>query len=200
MKLDVTKDVKEVERLFRDLSSRDINRVTAYGINDTLADIKKEVAPIVHREISESTGITKSGVNRALRIYRAKAYDTYGSIRVRGGPIPLIYFGARKVEQGVSYKDGQKRVTLEGAFIAKAPNSKARNVWKRTGRPKVVTRKGRYAGTGIKREPIAKQYGPSLPDKFSTETVQGSMNAVGARQWPVRFGAAFESFLRKRGK
>lgn len=113
-------------------------------------------------------------------IKTSKAYDakTVYTITTKGKTPGLQYYDAKQSGKGLLRKttvlvrkDRGKKVVTAG-FMAATPQGQMA-IWKRTGEPKRLTTKGRYAGTKIKREPIKRLLGPS---------VVGMMNQVGVEE------------------
>ena len=119
---------------------------------------------------------------------------------VRGQGIALREFGARQTRRGVSVLvlRGGGRKIVKGAFMARGYGGNLQ-VFQRTGQAKRLMKAGRYAGTGIRREPIEKLYGPDVYSQYVKDAIQ----QVGANTWrdrlPIELDRESEFALRRAG-
>jgi hypothetical protein len=190
MKIDITADFNKA---LKTLEPRHVRRATSRAINRTLTSARKQSAPVLHKRFK--TALTIGKVRQAMRLLKSKATYLRGSIVIDGKPIPLIQFAARAVAEGVSFNSGAGRKIIKGAFIGKMPGSNKKQVWKRTGRAKVIATKGRYAGKKFKREPIKRLFGPSLPVEFLSDDVQKVIAQEIRKVWPAQFKREYEYAL-----
>lgn len=195
--LDIDTDFNKVNKMLSGMAKKEVSRAAARAINRTLPAIKKEAAPELLKQLGVGIGITQAGLRKAMKIKRARANNLIGMIITSGRRLPLIRFGARKVKTGVTHTAWGKRQTLQGAFIAQGTGARGKQVFKRTGGSKRLMTKGRYAGTGIKREPIEKKYGPSIPGEFLDKDVLKAMDRIGRVKWPINFQRELNFYLKK---
>ena len=201
---DVRKDFKQAEKMLNGLRTVEVKKAANSALNKTITTVRKEAVPVLHAEIGKGTGITKSGLKKALILKRSTQRTLIAAIRVSGRPMPLIRFGARKSKEGVRHNAWGKRQTAKGAFIARGVTQKGGNdsrtgkqVFVRTTRPKVKTKQGRYAGTNIERTPIRKLWGPSLPKEFLDKRMITEMDKLGKRYWPKNFKVAIDFYTKQ---
>lgn len=190
LQINITSDFKKAIKM---LDEKNAKRAMSRAINRTLPAARKSATPTLYNKFESS--LTKAKLRQLMRITRANPRKLAGSISVSGGPIPLINFGAREIQSGVSFKSGSSRKVIEGAFIAKMPGSNKKQVWKRTGRAKVFAKQGRYKGKTFKREPIKRLFGPSLPMEFMTDDVQKAIAGEIRKTWPAFFKRELDYYM-----
>jgi hypothetical protein len=117
-------------------------------------------------------------IKQKITIVRAATGKPYVTIRVYGSSIPLIHFGARKTNSGVSVSVKYGRKLIKGAFIATMPSGH-QGVFVRTGNlHKKIN--GQWHGL-----PIKELFGPSVPVAFSNNIVQQALNKLIREKFPA---------------
>ena len=173
--LDEVKDMLDPKRL-KKVITRTLNKVGTQALN------------AASREIRSVYNIKKARLDAGLKLTKVALATSWENsaviISARGKPLGLQNFGARQTRKGVTVlvrKDRGRKV-VEGGFMGKGVSfgehglgaggiGTTNLIWKRTGDAKRPMSKGRYAGTGILREPIQKLN--------MTDTV-GMMNVIGS--------------------
>ena len=173
--LEDVKDMLDPKRL-KKVVTRTLNKVGTQALN------------AASREIRDTYNIKKARLDAGLKLTKVAASATWENaaviISARGKPPGLQNFGARQTRKGVTVlvrKDRGRKIVQDG-FMGKGVSFGEHGrgagetgtvdlIWKRTGETKRPMSKGRYAGTGILREPIQKLN--------MTDTV-GMMNVIGS--------------------
>lgn len=132
----------------------EIPRALTRALNRTLSEANTAAA----RALAEDTGLSQSRVKQNLIATKATFDTLAATLTLSGRRIPLLDFGARQTNKGVSYRIGAKgRGTVLHAFLATMASGHE-GVFAR--RPWAVSRRmgpGVYHGL-----PIVELHGPSL--------------------------------------
>lgn len=165
----LTIDVRELQDLGKHLEevAKEHPKIMARALNHTGG----VVTTAVRRQVASQMGVKQAVVRNGMRTKRASPDDQSFAIIGHGRPMSEKLFGPRQTKAGVTTMSWGKRTLLRGTFIG--PGKLGGHVFSRTGE-KVVPEKGRWKGTGVKREKIEKKWGPAIPK----EMVRGETKAV----------------------
>lgn len=163
----IAEGLKELERDMRKAATV-VSRAEARG----LKRVGVTVAARQARAVVQTVNLKISTVKAAVRTKRQPSADRLEIVfEVTAKAISLVEFDARGSWKGASVKvlraSGRKKV--RGGFLTPTPQG-ARQIWKRTGQPKRLMTKGRYAGK--RREPIKNLFGPSILSQYLKESIQ----------------------------
>jgi|GEM_PF-1286696 len=146
--LNVKADYKAMLRDMDNVQRRIAPAAAAAALNKTGATARTSATRTLAREKKVSP---QRLVRDRLTLRKAHRNALTVTIALTKLTIPLIELGEpRQTRSGVRVK----RHDVPGGFVATSPSGH-RGVFRRTGAQKRLTRQGRYAGTGILREPIA---------------------------------------------
>ncbi len=120
-----------------------------------------------------------SSIKNKLIIKRASNGNAVVQIKCSGRPIPLIEFGARETQSGVSVSVKGGRKVIRGAFIATMPTGH-KGVYERSGKQHKKNNKGKWSGL-----PIKELFGPSIPAAFGNEIVQAVLVKLIREKFPT---------------
>jgi hypothetical protein len=150
------RQLAEVNAMLADINNGAARAMTR-AINRTLDGVRSQVVKRVAKEIN----LTQKVIREHTATLRATPDKLTGLVRVTGQPIPLIDYGARKTQRGVTVrvrKQGERELFPE-SFIAAMPN-------KRGGGHTGVFRRA-WTGAGrVGRLPIEERYGPGVAMVF----------------------------------
>ena len=153
-----------------------VERVCMRAINDGLAGMKTDASSEIRAEIN----LTKSVVDATFKTVKASTTSLSGVFASTGKPVPLIEYGARQTQQGVSVqvKRGNPRSVVVGAFIATMKSGHKGVFWREWHQAirKPVNRNIPYGKLPKQyRLPIAQRFGPRVPDILSNEPVMAAV-------------------------
>ena len=166
----------------------------ASALNKTALKSRTEVSVQIRKvwtvkagEIKESSWFIRA---RQLAWSKPSAQIIYS-----GRKLGLYHFSPRVGKKGVTVKPLVRKARSPAmhesgrkGFYREYMGGK--NIWARTGEPKREMKKGRYAGTGIKREPITVLKVRSIPQMI-TKRVMRSLDAQIADDFPRIFDNEF---------
>jgi hypothetical protein len=147
----------------------------------SIISVRRATGTESRRAVSATYSLTQQYVSTVQRIRPGGSLGFVISGVNR--PIPAVHYGARALARGgvaVAFRRG-RRVVIESAFAGEAPQG-GRKLWQRTGDPKRIATKGRYAGRGIRREPIDVLVGPSPADHLRNRAVRERLNGFFVRR------------------
>jgi len=175
-----------------------INKVTKSAFTEAKRGISKDTG-IKQFQIS---GRAKDGVKSVLKMTKANKNRAVGAVYATGGRIGLGRMGARwdKRKPGASYLTrGGKRRIIPGSFMVNRPGGKL--IFKRIpGAAKVVPSRGPYKDRNIKRQPLVKLKGPSIPKVFSRKRVLDPVIQKINDEWGKQMNGALFVQLKRRNK
>ncbi len=157
------------------------------SMNNTMQGVRTDVSSEIRAIIT--TG--KSDVDKSIGITKANKETLSGAVVISGRLLPLLDFGARQTQKGVSVqiRKDHKRAVLSGAFIATMKSGHKGVFWReyhkkgqrlgkteqRISRSGYIfnTKTGRYfPARALPREyrlPIHELFGPRVPDYLGDE-------------------------------
>lgn len=157
----------------------------------------------VSRLVRQTYNIKARSISTGVRLIRRKKGQIHERVLLyTGTAIPLNRFSpltkrvtsARGPRVGVTVrvrKDRGRRL-VTGGFLADVNGPKV--FVRRPGAAKVKPSKGRYAGTGILRQPVDRQFSVSVPGTVAHESVLKEINRVVVEQAPIEFNRAMNFF------
>jgi hypothetical protein len=168
---------ESLDRLARtvELNQKEYRKQIRIVVNKAGTNLKSQWA----KEISKHVAVLQRDAKQTLTVNRPPTSDASPKVKINqpfDRKIPLKKFKPKQTDSGVEYKISKKtsgsgkgsKGFIPGAFMGPKPGTMfARfgrgHVWARNpGEAKIAPKKGRYAGTKIKRQPIYKKYGPRL--------------------------------------
>lgn len=191
--------LENLESIRKQYDPKIVDRALSTAMTRTAMKARTAVSRLVRQTYNIKARHIRTGV-RLIRRKRGQAHERV--LLYTGTAIPLNRFdpltkrvlSARGPRVGVTVrirKDrGRKLVT--GGFLADVNGAKV--FIRRPGAAKTTTSKGRYAGTGIKRQPIDRQFSVSVPGTVAHQSVLNEINKVVAEQAPIEFNRAMNFF------
>ena len=140
-----------------------IERAVTRAINKTAVAARTKVV----RRIAAETSLLQKSIRKAVTLRRASWRVWQALIRIRGRPLPLLWFRARQTRSGVTFalRRGEGRKTASHAFIQTMPATGHRGVFRRFGpKRRVVSQK---TGRSRLAQPIKELRGPSISEVFT---------------------------------
>lgn len=150
--------------------------------NDVLGGVRTESTRLIYNKVMLKSAV----IRKHFSLNKMQKDDLSADISCVGKPVPLISFGARQINKGVSVKvlRAGKRDTVRHAFVAKMPSGHTGVFWRERnirggGRWKVGKRivlpswDASRAGAALRRLqlPIRQLYGPRVPDIFDDDEI-----------------------------
>ena len=172
---DMSNIINSLARLQRDVVDKAVPRAL-----NKVADQVKTAAARSMRDAGYKLpiGIIKKG----LSTYKASQGSLTAKVIASGRPIPLISYGARQTDSGVSVDVLNGRKMIPGAFIATMPSGH-KGVYIRMGAMhKRVQKAGRVSYSGL---PIKELFGPSVPNGLSSDAVRASLEQLIRDRFPA---------------
>jgi hypothetical protein len=186
-------DLRRVQSMLADIKGA-APRVATRAINKTMTGTKTDTSTAIRAEITAK----KSAVDKTIKITRATDNNPTAYIASTGKPLPLMDYGARQTNKGVSVqvrKDRTRKVVPQtfietmktghkGVFWRKWHQNKAARMSKteaainRSGYVWSAKRNRYIAISSLPREyrlPMEERYGPRVPDIMSNEPVMKSI-------------------------
>jgi hypothetical protein len=183
----------QARALFGDLITE---RAATSAINKIAAQTKTQIS----REIRQVFNVKAAAVKDAITVRRARIGGTEAFVIGTGARIPLKYFDAKKNARGIITtkvrKAGGRKPWPHAFFIASIGD----NVFTRQDVPKRLTTRGRYAGTGIKRQPIKKRFSVSIPQMIGNDEVVQRILANAQAIAPGIFQHEVEFYVSRYGR
>lgn len=168
IKLDTSRLVKAMEPL-----KLNMGKVLAKTMKETGGELKTEASRAIRERYNLSASRVREGLTMVSNVDGI-------ALKGEGRPLGLQHFDARvskgKARQvSVRVLKAGGRKNIKGGFMAQGL------VWRRDlKKGKVYPKKGRYVGTGIKRQPLEKLPGPSVGAMLLND------NTVLAVKWKLR--------------
>ncbi len=214
VKIDV-EGMLEVKDLFRYLGAN-APRAIMRGINRTLAGVRTDMTA----ETTAVLNVAAKTVRDTISLRKAYQYNLSADATSKGRPLPLVNFGARQTQTGVSVKvlKGSTRTAIKHAFIA-AMKSGHKGVFWRTwrGSSGKTTKMERAIGrsgyvynskTGAfipvaalprkYRLPIEERFGPAVQDILKRPAVIGTVQLKAGERLVKNMEHETKQFLRQR--
>lgn len=169
--LDISADVKEAERLCKELEQRAVAIAAYRGINDTLTTLRKEGA----QEIKKQHPALRSGhIKQNIRLQKAHPNRLSGAIETSGKPLSLKLFGLS--------------VQAKRGLVTARIGTGKRGAVSYHGRKAFIVQ--RYDGEVFVRKhatgrQIRRYRGPSLPGVFRAQGKK--FTAIANQRWPRAF-------------
>ena len=190
----ITADLKKMEKVYVRTSNMALNAV----IDKAFTQIKREITA----DSGIKPGQFASGSKRILFKKKSKISTMKGSVFATGKRVPIGRMGAKRIKKvGVSFLNKRgTRTTIPKAFILK-----------RGGGPLVLKRiesaakrlpitEGSYRQNGksykerkIKRQPLKKLLGPSIPKIMSRSFMARVMSQLMTEEWPRQYERALRA-------
>ena len=175
-----------------DLSIDQVKTATFRAINKVATSGRASASKEIR---STGYGIKAAAVKKAISISKATKADLNAIVRAKGRPIPLIAYGARKTQAGVSVNVLHGRKIIRGAFIATMPSGH-RGVFVRvdsaagralggSNRKGAHITRGRYRSQDRHGLPIDELFGPSIPAAFKSTAVMDAVTATMRQRFPT---------------
>lgn len=174
IQLDVTGDLKQVERHLNKLQRSAVPKAANRALNRIVGPTKTKAAS----SITKQTAFKSKEVRDHLIVRRSNWRTLKASITAERYSPNLIHYGAIKAGRGVKAKPYRKRRVFKGAFIA----NQGRTVFKRT---------------SPRRLPIKKVYGPSVRAEFKRDDIRRIYATKAAQRWRPEFYQALNYFISK---
>jgi hypothetical protein len=188
------KGLRELERDYRRAAS-----LTASAEARGVRRVSTTIVAKQSRAITQRLNLKVTPVKKAIVTLKKPTAENLRLVHeVRGEGISLISYGGRGSwkKATVVVLRGSGRKTVRGGFLTKAPEGGAQ-IWKRTGAAKRRMQKGRYKGK--LREPIAKQWGPSILSQYVRDDVQKVGRDTFLERVPVEVGREVDNVLKRAG-
>lgn len=128
-------------------TTKQMRKAEVRALNKTLRWVLKNVV----RNISKEAKVAQKLIRQRVRAFKATARNRSG--RVWAGLDPIAAHRLGKVRQLKRGGVRAGRHKFNDAFIHTSSRGNV-TIFQRTGEAKRTTKRGRYAGTGIKREPV----------------------------------------------
>lgn len=175
-----------------------INRITRNAFSRSVKLVAKDTG--VQQQAIR--GSKKKNLTSLLSVRKATKRSPVGAVFSTGKRIGLGRMNARwdRRKAGASFINKRGvRTIVPGAFIVSRPGGKL--VYKRIkGAEKVIPKRGRYAGKGIKRQPLVKLKGPSIPKVFSRKYIQKEIAILIEKSWSIEMNRSIGVNLRRKFK
>jgi hypothetical protein len=196
IKLELEKNFKDVQKAFNPTL---VEKALMSAVNKTSAKAKTRVS----KEIRSVWNIKAKDVNRHSKLLRARrgAYHK-ATLLYTGKKFGLINFSPSVLKSGVvkvkvlKTEGRQQAVHEKGAPGFIASFNKGRQIFARSGGAKRQAKKGRYAGTKSRREPIVKLAASSVPEMIHRNTVAELRSEV-SKEFPVIFDREYNFYRSK---
>lgn len=185
LSLNVTADVREVERMLSRLGRKEVPAAAAAALNKVGATVRSRAV----KSISAQTKVKQKLVRQEVKVvWKANRRDLRTIVRASRRGINLIEFvtpskriwGAFHRRKGVVANAWGQRKTYKGTFIGYGPRS-GKNVV--------------YVRTGKARNRLQHVRGPSIPKAFLNDVTQTVMLQVGRERWGIEFDRALQRRL-----
>lgn len=135
------RQLDEVQRVLRAIP-RGWQTAASRAINKTALTVRSKIV----KKIREYMPIKQKEIRKKVTLKKATRTFLEAIIRIKGGRIPLIDFGARQTAKGVTYKLQGRKHRLVHAFIGTMLSGHT----------------GVFERTGLSRLPIRERFGPSV--------------------------------------
>lgn len=174
IRVSVKLDIDRARREFASLG-KEVNKAAIRALERVATTARKEA----DQEIRKRLNLKSATVKEALRIVKGRP-RLYVDIVASGKPIALKGYGARTTKRGATFQVGRNQ---------------PRRVYKRQGRTGVIipslgahvfVRTGPNP-PGPQEAPIAKVYGPSIPQYFVSRFVRERMLKVARERFAIEF-------------
>lgn len=162
-------------------------RIVDQAVKSTLDKAARKVRTAITKEVRKDYAIKATAVKQSLTTHRLSPGASEVYIFSAGHRLSLKRFVVgRPNRRGVAVKirKDRGRQRLQGAFIVPSLGG---HVYRRTGEPKRLTRHGRYATSGIQREPIKKLWSLSIPQMVASRHVMDAIQAQADEAIPRLF-------------
>lgn len=149
-------DLKKVEQMLGHIKGM-VPKVISRAYNDTMKGVKTDTASEIYKVIN----ISSSSIKKCIQIHPSSPSSLAGSVEITGRLLPLLAFGAKKTQRGVSVKvrrDAARKV-IPGTFIATVKSEAQRDIIDFQGHEGVFWRK--WHGSTGKLSKIDRQIGRS---------------------------------------
>lgn len=167
--------------MLTDVQQRRLPAAIVRTLNLTAQQTRNAVAKDLSKEMGETTGLSRTGFKKAIRLLKAKRSLLVATLVAGGSAIPLLQFGARQVRVGVSAAPMAKRRTFKGAFISRMPSGH-RGVFRRRTRQRL---------------PIREMFGPPIPKVFLSGPILRAMRTVASQRWRINFDRELRRILHR---
>lgn len=168
--------IKEAQRALADIP-KGVEKAASRAINYGLSRVRTKISTTVRKEYNVSAATVK----QTLKIRKATYRNLRGEAKSEGRPIRLTNFGASKGK-------GMKLKWKGGRTVFAAVQVKKRGGYKRllhsffmsVGHPALYHRERK------ERNPIEREYGPSVPQMIGNPAVLKQIEAEGRRAYQQR--------------
>lgn len=207
MKVKITSNIKRFKNMVNGVPDKIVIPSVVQALNRAGRDGKRAA---IRRTVSV-TGVSRSVIGGNKRLgNRARISGGTGRAKATRKNLSYALFVRTEKPVKISKAFGSRSLRRlssldRGSFFARMPDSGKASYWKRTGRPKTVPRKGRYAGSVIKtgpkagrpitREPIEELTIPLHP--HGTNAALDGFDMVSARVLPIEFQRSANKRLSK---
>ena len=192
IRIDVKAEVEAAQKNLDDLQKRQVRRAAARALNRTGQQVRTRAV----RDTAKTMGLTGKRVREAITLFKANPNALHAEVKAKGQPISLKEFKARQTRKGVTAKIMGERTLYRHRFMIQSLGG---HVFEREGE-KRLAKKGRYAGTNIKRQPIRKLWGPSVPAVFLMDNINKALRDHAGERWRLNFDRELQFYLNRINK
>lgn len=149
--------------------------------NDVLAGVRTESTRAIFNKVTLKSAV----IRKHFKLNKMSTADMSADVECSGGPLPLINYGARQVNKGVSVKllKAGKRDTIRHAFVTtvgahtgafwREENIRGKK-WPVGMRRTLPSPKGKNDPMRKFQLPIKQLYGPAVPDIFNDDDIMAA--------------------------
>ena len=150
------------------------NKAISRALNRTARSVRTRAK----REISHISGLKSSFINSKITVHHSTQYKLSAEIEARTRGIFLSQLpGARQTTRGISYRGGERTISVAHAYIAGG-----KSYMRRTASSVGLKPQGRYGLVG--RLPVRYVWAPNLVVIFGSRKLLDYMDERAAEQWP----------------
>lgn len=160
--VDLTIDVKSVERMLFGVEKKAVPKAAGQALNRVIGTVRTRSV----RQVSKETGLKQAAMRRHMRLIKSRRGRMSATLIAESYAPNLTNFSARPTKAGVRARVYQQSVEHKGAFMA----ARGRPVFKRV---------------GDKRLPIKGLRGPSLRRSYLQGHIRKAMRGTGAERWSI---------------
>ncbi len=199
----VSETVSRQAGQLRNYNRRKLPAAVQRALNRTLRGMRTDAKRVMHKKI----GMSQAAINKRITTIPASkktGTSTKATFKIRPERrVPnLGSFNPKKSRRGVRARVWERRREYKRSFIwqreTKSGDSAVTVLRRDVNAPKRVPKKGRYAGTGVKREPLIPTFGTSLHRAFVQKPRRGKQpKKIIIRLARARFNKELAAQLRR---
>ena len=148
--------------------------------NDVLGGVRTEATRLIFAKVTLKSAV----IRKHFSLNKMQKSNLSADVKCVGDPLPLINYGARQVNKGVSVKvlKSGKRDTIRHAFIATLGSGHTGAFWRegnvrggswKTGRRRALPSPSTGSMLREYQLPIRQLYGPAVPAIFDDDDIMG---------------------------